>query len=962
MKLQIKWLFAITFIVVQSSWVAAQSYYFKHYNRANGLCSDFVFQLFQDSNGNIWIATDKGACRYNGTSFQHISTSEGLPNSMIYTIAEDPQKRLWFGMYQEGVCCYDGKKIIKCYKKKNEKKYNINSIAFDKFNRTYLKTNEGIDVIEGDSIRRLFDFASLGYHNILSTTDGRIFMILTGSQILQITPTSTKIEVKIIPICKQKNLFNTTGIYIKESSSPNQFWLGGNGYFQAILLNDTLQIVKEYPFLKATIGFNLVDGFPASGSRHDGCNIFGNKITTKNGLVSDFITDVLQDREENIWVATFGKGIQRITNRYAHKFALNTEPQVITVCDEHIFLGQEHTVSIYDRNTFRLKKTLSKPYLNVRSFLPDGKKIHVGAFSGYYQINGGISNKQLDCIKPIYSGISGIVKDKNNNLLLSSYGEGILAIDSNGAETLLQQHLKLPTTLIENLYEDGTYLWAFTLSYGAVRIKDLKDVFIFNEKNGLSDNSIYAIYTQKKPSITWIATETAISCIKENEVIKTIPYPKELLGKHIIYFFEDAQKRFFAVTENALLLWNGQYFQVLNSFPLLENNNNTLQRPFFDTLTQQLFLTDGQNAIKFDITNARLNQVMPFLEVEKLQIDTLSLLTAHAPKEFNYQQNRLYAQVSVVSFLNEQKNKIRYKLDGIDFKWHTTQQNEILYQGLPPGRYQLWLQAVNADGSNSLPTMVAAFTIRPPFWKTIWFIILVIVLTTFISALAVSKIMQERYKKQLAKLEAQRKLQHERERISRELHDSVGADITYIIRSIEAITIQQQESKAITQRLEKLSEYARKAMQELRETIWSIHQNTFYVEEFIAKLKDYSAQIFEYNNQIQHQFIVSLSDTKSYKLSPAQTLHLFRILQEALQNTIKHAQATAVVIRITTTENKLEISIEDNGKGFEIKEETTKEHYGLQNMQQRATEIQAMLEIVSKIGKGTKISLQLFLR
>ena len=190
-----------------------------------------------------------------------------------------------------------------------------------------------------------------------------------------------------------------------------------------------------------------------------------------------------------------------------------------------------------------------------------------------------------------------------------------------------------------------------------------------------------------------------------------------------------------------------------------------------------------------------------------------------------------------------------------------------------------------------------------------------------------------------------RNLERERIRIARDLHDNLGAELMMITSKIDAKSF-KSTNEAEKLELDELGVISRNANLVLRETIWSIHKETVTIEELVAKAKEYCNRIFS-DSTIEHK--VEGSDFE-LEISPANALHLFRIIQESANNAFKYADCKTVKVKISGNN----VSITDDGKGFDF--ETVKKGYGLHNIEVRANEMNAQLTIQTSIGKGTSIT------
>ena len=190
----------------------------------------------------------------------------------------------------------------------------------------------------------------------------------------------------------------------------------------------------------------------------------------------------------------------------------------------------------------------------------------------------------------------------------------------------------------------------------------------------------------------------------------------------------------------------------------------------------------------------------------------------------------------------------------------------------------------------------------------------------------------------------------ERKRISRDLHDNIGAYATVLLANAEKLK-NQATGNGIQQTAENVSENAQSIMGSIQETIWVLNNDVITITDFSDRVKVFSKKMLKYAPGIQITFNEQLNTNDV--LSPAEALHLFRIMQEALQNTIKHARPENITVSIKSGD-ALFISIKDDGIGFK---NNVAGGNGLVNMQHRAKEAGYQFNIVS-MGSGTEITLQ----
>lgn len=191
----------------------------------------------------------------------------------------------------------------------------------------------------------------------------------------------------------------------------------------------------------------------------------------------------------------------------------------------------------------------------------------------------------------------------------------------------------------------------------------------------------------------------------------------------------------------------------------------------------------------------------------------------------------------------------------------------------------------------------------------------------------------------------------ERKRISRDLHDNIGAYATALMANTEQLK-QQAAGNVIKQSADNVSENAHDIMNSLQETIWVLNNDVITITDFIDRFKLYSKKMLQNFPGIQIRFKEQLDN--DIELSPAEALHLFRIMQETLQNTVKHAKPRNLCVTVETNES-IFISIKDDGKGFNTLDVSSGN--GLLNMRHRAKEAGYRFNITSA-EEGTEITLQ----
>lgn len=215
---------------------------------------------------------------------------------------------------------------------------------------------------------------------------------------------------------------------------------------------------------------------------------------------------------------------------------------------------------------------------------------------------------------------------------------------------------------------------------------------------------------------------------------------------------------------------------------------------------------------------------------------------------------------------------------------------------------------------------------------------------------------ESQLKEALVKIETQNKLQEQRLRISRDLHDNIGAQLTFIISSIENLQYGFKiTNEKLTDKLLGISNFTKETISELRDTIWAMNKNAITLEDLQARISNFIDKAQVSSSGIKFEFNVDSNIEKEVEFTSVRGMNIYRVIQEAVNNALKYAEPSLITVDIKKTDEKIQFKVTDNGTGF--KNEHIETGNGLQNMKKRADEIGAHFEIESKSGKGTAVTL-----
>ncbi|MFQ5630141.1 MAG: histidine kinase, partial [bacterium] len=309
-----------------------------------------------------------------------------------------------------------------------------------------------------------------------------------------------------------------------------------------------------------------------------------------------------------------------------------------------------------------------------------------------------------------------------------------------------------------------------------------------------------------------------------------------------------------------------------------------------------------------------------------------------------------------------------YMMEGFQDDWiDLGNQGLAMFTNLDPGDYTFRVKAANSRGVWNQEGASIKVSIAPPFWRTGWFLVLsaTVVLSLLIGGyrFRTAQIRREKEAQEFFSRKLIEKQEEERKRIAGELHDSVGQGLLIIKNGLKFVqnAISKNDEKAIEE-LEEISEVAQQAIDEIREISYGLHPHQ--LEQMgLKKAIESTIKTIATTNALNIESNIASVDGI---LAKDKEILLFRIVQESLNNIIKHAQASKSSVRLAKNETSLHIHIDDNGKGFAQKPATllasNHKGLGLIGIAERVKILGGKLEIHSTPGAGTSLKIEIPLK
>jgi signal transduction histidine kinase len=303
--------------------------------------------------------------------------------------------------------------------------------------------------------------------------------------------------------------------------------------------------------------------------------------------------------------------------------------------------------------------------------------------------------------------------------------------------------------------------------------------------------------------------------------------------------------------------------------------------------------------------------------------------------------------------------RFEHRLYGLDSRWcKAGSQRSVLYSALPPGAYRFRVRASNNDGTLNPVGAGLELVIDPHFWQTKWFPALVTLLLVGGTGGAGAWLQHFRMRRRMARLELQRAREAERTRISRDLHDHLGASLTEVgMLAADGAEVGTPAAQPATA-LRAIGEKVQAMIGDLDSLVWAIDPQKDTLPALVSYLTS-SVSEFCASSGLDCRLDVQ-RELPPWPVRSETRHNLFLAVKEAAHNAVRHAGATRLVFRLTLVRRQLELTLQDNGRGFDPLK--TVPGNGLVNLRERLTYLGGRCDVAARPGEGTVVRLVLPLR
>ena len=306
-------------------------------------------------------------------------------------------------------------------------------------------------------------------------------------------------------------------------------------------------------------------------------------------------------------------------------------------------------------------------------------------------------------------------------------------------------------------------------------------------------------------------------------------------------------------------------------------------------------------------------------------------------------------EYSAVTFSSPKKVRYRYRLDGFDRDWREVgTRREALYTNLPPGQYRFRVAAANNENGFGVDGASIDFTILPTFYQTGWFYT-ACALTLILVVWVVWKLRVGYLHREFSLVLG------ERVRVSREIHDTLLQSLVGVALQLDALSesagpLDSMKATLATTRRE-VEDYIR----ETRRSIWNLRSPKLERGDLAAALR-HAGDRMTSGTPVQFT-LTAIGQTRRLEADVEQ--QLLRIGEQAMLNSVRHANATEVHLKLQYEEDAVLLRVSDNGRGFDATEPAgdLSQHYGLMGMKERTEQAGGGLNIVTHPGGGTAVEI-----
>ncbi len=948
---------------------------FEFLNTSSGLSNNIAFDIYQDTEGFIWVATDNGLNKYDGYTFDtfyhstHDSTS--ISSNVVRTIIEDQKGNLWIGT----------KNGLNLYHKESQSftrytttldsifsNLDIKELATDTQGNIWFNTLRVFGYF--DPTTEQFTIIDPSFHSFAMTTkDDDGLWVSSESGVLNYLPfASNKFSYK-----GEASEFSRRQIYYGPYSK--KLWIPptdssqifDDDFLSLPVLPNGLQPTRLMEIEENTLLIGTTDGLYAYIKNLKQLQKW--TLSNDKSTLNQQIQSIYKDRNGGVWIGTLG-GVYHY-DPYGKPFGhIDIDPEFDDVVMGMKKVENEFYINTLGKAIYKLdskgiptqKIPLPDRFLPGGSFIWAIEKVPENEFPIWMATDSGLlrydttSNRFKEISLPFYEprikSVFTLLSTKKDYLWVAS-GKAIHQISKKKGHVLKTYHLY--DTLKENNLQkliffndqffvgtEGGGLYTFSEDTG-----QLSPLNLINSKGVLHPFSPTVWDLHIYDNTLWVGTNKGLYKVSH----ETLGIEPVFDDNHIIFSIaHDQQGRLWMGSEKELISYevatkNLKFYSGEDGIQNIEFN----RRSALAAENGKLWFGGVNGITVFDPESIQINTIIP-----PVFITDVSVITADSTFQVNsykksitlpWDQNTLTLDYVALNYTNAFQNQYKYQMKGYDPDWVTNNlSRQARYVQLPPGEYSFQVIGSNNDGIWNQEGDHISIHILPPYWETWWFrsalLLLIVVAIWILYTYRVRKLLEvERMKL----------------RIAGDLHDEIGSGLSGIALTGDILKQQIAQDSIKPQLVSRITTNARTLAANLDDIVWLINPKKETLGDLIMKVKTMA-------NEFLHDTSLEIEDSvpdvfKKKVLSSEFKRNLLLLSKEAIHNIVKHSKADHVTLTIYLKGQTVHWRFRDDGLGFDQTEQNVGS--GLISMRHRAQLLKAHLSITSEIQKGTEIHLQL---
>jgi signal transduction histidine kinase/ligand-binding sensor domain-containing protein len=914
----------------------------------NGLPSNHIYEIIEDTNGFLWIGTDNGISRFDGKRFVNYTTKDGLPSNDVIQIVKEKNGTIWANCYKQPPSYFD-EKNNKFVSFENDVTVvnNSSSLLYPAIHPNtgvYFSNSNGSMFFKN---KKLVEISKIRYSNLYFKNEN--FYL-----------TSNFNPKKVLN--SEYSIFNTKNKFLGKITSLNttpiihlkvvgkfifEFYKNEIKIFE-IINTIPFEIVMKVKVFKENLKWFCVSDSELSLIANSGKVLVYDlkNFQLKNTISSHKeISYYYKDSNGLVWIATLNNGLLKYSKSSVKNInpteKMNTDFLSIHFSDNSALFAGNYEGEILERKDKLYYKSIKekKHTTWIRFVSTFNNKIVTVSDLGYC-INYGKNNFIFNESNQVVS-LKTALKLNNNTLILgSNIGLFILDVFTN-----TYKYIKSPQERVLSISKINESSFYFTANSGVFKYNLTDETYslVFSNSNLVYEN-IQSITTSKKGDIWCNTFKGNLYLIKNSHVVFSIINSDKLPIN--ITKIQEIDKQLWIASKD------GMYVLDISNLPKYSINkiskSDGLNSNFINDFTYK-------NDSIYAATNNGISIVSKHLKSTNYSISPIiisakinnSIVSNQSEYFLNKEQTNVILELAGID-LTGHFNKFQYAINNEN--WYNIEGN-ILNLLLKGGENNIRIRAVDENNNVSNQTLEVKFNVAIPFYKKISFQLF---LPFLLSGILFFFYNRRKFEKQKIAFTQQLELEKQRSKITADLHDEIGSTLSSLqINSTVANKLMEKDIPSAQKVLQKVESQAKSLAEKIGDIIWSMKPGKDEFMTLSTRIKNYCNEVLgstniNYSIEIDEKIDVLITDFGDRK-------NMLLITKESINNALKYSKATKIEVFITCENNIVLLRISDNGIGFNTNEIVGN---GIGNMKNRAKELNAIFQITSNKSSGTTIQLQ----